>query len=127
MRTLLAAISIAFIVSGTGCPRVAPTIPESRAGFGGTIMLSIGKSLTFEDGLHVTLVEISDSRCPEGVVCIWQGELSPVVGLSGGTLPADATLTLGTVRAKAASTGNYAITLVAATETTATLSVAVAK
>ncbi len=101
-------------------------VPSSSVAFGSTVMLSTGKSLGFEDGLRVTLTAVNDSRCKEGVQCIWQGELSPVVELSGGTLSGPAVAALGTVRSRSAEAGPYSVTLVDATETTATFSVDVA-
>lgn len=107
-----------FSVKGKSSPSVS---------FGSTIMLSTGKSLTFEDGLRVTLTTINDSRCPKDVQCIWQGELSPVIELSGGALGAPAVVALGTERTQSATAGPYAVTLVDATETTATFVVTVAR
>lgn len=37
----------------------------------------INQLYTSSDGLHTLIIkEISDSRCPEGVVCIWSGEVT---------------------------------------------------
>ncbi|NBS41149.1 hypothetical protein EBS80_00635, partial [bacterium] len=73
---MLAAISVILLVGGGCAPNVTP-LPDSSVSFGSTIMLSVGRSLTFEDGLKATLTQIDDSRCKPGVACIWQGELSP--------------------------------------------------
>jgi len=93
---------------------------SSSAAFGSTAMLSTGRSLGFEDGLLVTLTAVNDSRCKEGVQCIWQGELSPVLELSGGAFDAVSTVALGTEGTRSAVAGSYGVTLVDATETTAT-------
>lgn len=106
-----------FSVKGKSSPSVS---------FGSTMMLSTGKSLTLEDGLRVTLAAVNDSRCPKDVQCIWQGELSPVLELSGGALDGIVTVALGTERTRSAAAGPYAVTLVGATESTATFVVTVA-
>lgn len=93
----------------------------SFVSFGSATMLSIGKPLEFEDGLRVTLMKINDSRCPKDVQCIWQGELSPVIELSSGTLDTSSTITLGTERTQSTIVGSYVVKLVSATETTATV------
>jgi len=31
--------------------------------------------------MHLSLNEIQDSRCPEGVVCVWQGEVSVKINI----------------------------------------------
>ena len=95
----------------------------SRSLFGGAAMLSVGKSLEFEDGLRVTLTEINDSRCKAGVVCIWQGELSPVLELSGGDFDASQAITLGTERTKNVTVVPYTVTLLDASESTVSFSV----
>lgn len=97
---------------------------ESPSLFGEVAMLSVGASLEFEDGLLMTLTEVNDSRCAEGVVCIWQGELSPVLELSGGDLDVPQTITLGTERTKNVTVVPYTVTLIGATESTVSFSVA---
>lgn len=87
-------------------------------------MLSVGKSLEFEDSLRVTLTEINDSRCKAGVACIWQGELAPVLELSGGDLDVTQTITLGTERTQNVTVVPYTVTLGDATESTVSFSVA---
>lgn len=119
----LATLAFAFVRGS----RVDSALPSPSVSFGSTTMLSIGKSLEFEDGLRVTLTAVNDSRCPKDVQCIWQGELSPVIELSGGANDAAATVTLGTERTRSSTAGPYAVTLVGATETTATFVVYIAK
>ncbi len=123
----MVSVLTALALTGAGCVPAAPATPPSAVSFESTVMLSVGKSLTFEDGLKATLTRVDDSRCKEGVVCIWQGELSPQIELSGGALSASATAVLGTERGKTAVAGIYTITLVDATETTATFTVTVAE
>ena len=42
-----------------------------------TFKLKIHESVSIKnENLKITLVSVSDSRCPEGVQCIWQGEIN---------------------------------------------------
>lgn len=127
MRTQLIALFTAFVLLGAGCSPTPTVLPATRASFDSTVLLSVGKSMTFEDGLRATLTAVNDSRCAKDVVCIWQGELSPNIELSGGALETDATAVLGTERGTSTVAGPYTITLVTATETTATFTIAVAE
>jgi hypothetical protein len=38
------------------------------------IQLAPGQSAVFHDNLKVRLVDVSDSRCPTDVTCLWAGE-----------------------------------------------------
>lgn len=125
MKRLLLALSIVAL-AGFGCAQ-AVSPPDPSVSFGSTVMLSVGKSLTFEDGLTTTLTQIDDSRCKQGVACIWQGELSPHIELTGGEMETSATAVLGTERGPSTSAGPYTVSLIGATETTATFVVTVAK
>lgn len=132
---LLAAAVVALLFAGAGCvfgPAPAPSTPPpapspveppaaGAQAFGTPVTLLVGAAVTFEDGLNVTLLSVGDSRCPEGVQCIWQGELSPVLQLlHGGIGDIDKQLTLGTVRAAKATLGGYAFALTGAAVDSAT-------
>lgn len=103
----------------TSTPPVSPALV-----FGTPATLSIGQSAEYGDGLVVTLKEINDSRCPKDVVCVWQGELAPLLSLNGGDLAAETALSLGTVRGLSGAAGPYAVILGDVTERTAGLTVA---
>ena len=126
MRAVLISLATVCVLAGFGCRTAAPIAPVSRVPFGAssTAMLSVGKSLEFEDSLRVTLTEINDSRCKAGVACIWQGELAPVLELSGGDLDVTQTITLGTERTQNVTVVPYTVTLGDATESTVSFSVA---
>jgi|GEM_PF-3137484 len=82
--------------------------------FGDARLFHIGqeaeRQLTYPDGLKVFLKSIDDSRCPEGVQCIWAGELSYTFTLSkdGKSI---GEVRLGTMTAKTATVGEYTFTL----------------
>jgi hypothetical protein len=47
--------------------------------FDQNISLGTGDSATFEDGLVFKLIRVtSDSRCPKGAQCVWEGEVTAV-------------------------------------------------
>lgn len=93
--------------------------------FDSVIVLSMSETVKFSDGLSVTLVEINDSRCKTGVVCIWAGELSPKFSIVGGNIGESAReFNLGTATANNVVIRGYTFTLHDATETTATITVA---
>ena len=52
--------------------------------FAGSVTFVINQKIKFDDGLIVNLKEIHDSRCKQGTVCVWAGELSPVFNIIGG-------------------------------------------
>lgn len=91
--------------------------------FGTPTTYAIGDSRTYDDGLSVTLDRIGDSRCKDGMQCIWAGELAPELTLRGGRLAAPQTVFLGTSRTGRTQVGDYGLVLDAATETTATLTI----
>lgn len=65
----------------SGC---AGNSAEVKAGLGENFMLTIGQraSITGED-LNIRFVEVvADSRCPQGVQCIWAGEASSHIEIS---------------------------------------------
>ncbi len=123
MRTKFLAFLAVLIFTGAGClPRTTtPTI--STFNFDASTQVTVGQSVEFQDGLRATLTQINDSRCAKDVVCIWAGELSPVFQFSGGDLTASSEVILGTETRPTATVGPYTVTLVAVTETTATISV----
>jgi len=122
---LLAAVT----VSGVACTR--PSIPIARephappspatSAFGSSIF-RVGQFVTFGDGLIVKLAGINDSRCPAKVQCIWQGELTANLVLTGGDLGGrHETITLGTVTAVHRMAAPYDFVLADASASTATV------
>ncbi len=93
--------------------------------FGTSFTLRINSSITFSDGLVVTLKQINDSRCPKDAQCVWAGELGAVLIASGGKLNSEREVRLGTVtnRNNTIDGAPYRLTLQAATETTVTVTV----
>jgi hypothetical protein len=122
--TFATIVLTSLLLLGAGCARptkdilVPPAPPEKETvSFGAPITLGVGEDMTYEDGLVVTLLEINDSRCPADVVCIWQGELSALLSVSGGTAgDAASEVRVGTVTAPTTTSSGYVFTLEAATE-----------
>lgn len=96
---------------------------DNSAKLGTNVVLSLGASATFTDGLKVSLKQINDSRCKDGVVCVWQGELSSLINVSDGKIKTPAELVLGTENFKIQHMDGYTFTLKSATEKSITLSV----
>ncbi|MEN9653970.1 MAG: hypothetical protein RL235_82, partial [Chlamydiota bacterium] len=79
------------------------------------------QTIIFEDGLKVTLKKINDSRCKEGVVCVWAGELSPEFAIVIPGRENEQMIILGTTTKPTATSAGYAFTLIDATQANATL------
>ena len=77
----LAAMTLAACSGGNpaGPEPVAPGAPSgtapTTAGATATLELRYDQTVAYE-GLELRLVEISDSRCATGVVCVWEGEVA---------------------------------------------------
>lgn len=99
------------------------SINSSGAEFDSLVTLRLNEQSKFNDGLTVTLVEINDSRCKSGVVCVWAGELAFQFKLLGGNINQDTEIKLGTVIAKSITQGGYTFTLKEATENTSIITV----
>lgn len=112
---------LTLLLMGASCASTAPETSQQGQTLGSQVNLSINESVTFDDNLTVELTTINDSRCQPGVVCIWAGELSPVLMLSGGMMTADTEVILGTTTKPTVTVGSYVINLVTVTETTATI------
>ncbi len=95
--------------------------------FGKPTDLVVNQKIKFSDGLIVSLKEINDSRCKPGVICIWAGELSPLLIVTGGEIDKDLLeqasqeLRLGTTTNKKVTKSGYVFELKSATESTATI------
>ena len=118
-RVLTGMMLAAVALAASGCAHQPP--PVSTA-FGDARTLNLGESARYDDGLGLKLEVIDDSRCGQGMVCVWAGELSPQLKLSGGRFgDTPATLRLGTGRGRDRQIGGYRIELLQATPQTATL------
>ena len=56
-------------------------VDEVTAGLGQEVELQIGQTVSIEEEqIRIKFVEVvSDSRCPEGATCIWQGEVTCIL------------------------------------------------
>lgn len=65
---------ILFLFAGSSCE---DKVIDQGFALGREYSFEVNKLYTSEDG-HYSLIinEVSDSRCPEGVQCIWQGEVT---------------------------------------------------
>jgi hypothetical protein len=98
-----------------------PSQGEATEGeYGKPVTLTVGATATYEGGVSVTLVRIDDSRCPKGVVCVWAGELAPVLSVRAAGAAA-VEVPLGTTTRKTGRVGLIGIELAEATETAATI------
>lgn len=102
-----------------------PSSPEpTQATFSTAVTYAIGGTVTYPDGLRVTLTTINDSRCKPDMQCIWAGELSPQLSLEGGALGETKTqLSLGTASAPIQTTSSYTLTLETTTVDTALITI----
>lgn len=76
MKTLSAIkyLLLFFLFAGMGCEE---TVIDPAFTLGKESAFSINRLYTSSDGQYTLQIkEIGDSRCPEGVVCIWQGEVT---------------------------------------------------
>jgi hypothetical protein len=92
--------------------RGAAISPASEMALGEPAQLTVGQSVAvLGTPLHLRLNAISDSRCPQGAACIWQGEAATVLTLTGAGTTRTDTLKLNTAP-KTVAYGDYRITLV---------------
>lgn len=88
-----------------------------NSSFSQDVNLSIKDQVEFPDGLVVTLVEINDSRCPSGVMCVWAGELAATLEISGGKVGViTKSIQISTVRNNQVILNGYQIDIVKATK-----------
>ncbi len=114
-------LSLALLLAAVGCAS-QPEVPP--AAFGSTQTLAVGQAVRFDDGLSLELDRIEDSRCKQGLQCVWAGELAPILELRGGLGGDKATeLRLATGSAPKKQLGRYGFVLRQATPETATVTV----
>ena len=75
---ILALIPVLFVLSGCS------TTNSNEVSPGSDFTLSVGQSASISgEDLKIKFTEVvSDSRCPTGVQCIWQGEVTCLVDLT---------------------------------------------
>ena len=100
------------------------TTTAQTAVLGKPVTLRTGGKAVFPGELSLTLKEINDSRCPQDVQCVWQGELSALFSVTLGGVSEE--LRLGTVMKQSAVLKGYTFTLQNATPESATAVVAFA-
>ena len=65
---------VLFLFAGMGCEE---TVIEQGFSIGKEASFQIDQLYTSADGQYtLKLTDFGDSRCPEGVQCIWQGEVT---------------------------------------------------
>jgi len=91
MRARLALASMAVLAAVCGCaatpgpdPAVAPT-PATPAATANELRLQVGQSASVDDaGFKVTFeAVVADSRCPKGETCIWEGNATVRLTVTG--------------------------------------------
>ena len=76
MKTLTAVkyLLVFFLFAGMGCEE---TTLEQGFAIGKEAFFQVNQLYTSADGHYsLKITEVSDSRCPEGVQCVWQGEVT---------------------------------------------------
>jgi len=106
----------------------APVPPTGGVRFGEVTSIAVGLSVTYADGLQVSLDKIDDSRCKPDVQCVWAGELAPTFHINGG-LAGDVIqeVRLGAVTQRGVEVAGYSFMLRDATEGSIDLLVDVVK
>jgi uncharacterized protein YkwD len=107
--------------SSSTIPLPAPTVQTE---FNTAVSFLITESKLFSDGLTVTLTTINDSRCKADMQCIWAGELSPQLTLTGGDFGTEVvSIALETSQSETMTEGSYTLTLGTTTIDTAVIMV----
>ncbi len=97
--------------------------PSVTAPFDAPVTLVPGETVLIGGELRVTLLKINDSRCKEGVVCVWEGELGAELAVAIENGGETETVILGTRTAPKKNVFLRDIALTAVTETSATVTV----
>ena len=98
---------------------------DENASFNKMFVLPKGKMVTVGDELKIKLVSVGDSRCPENMQCIWQGEITYNLQISNNGYTEE--IELGTVRTKEEEFEDYKITLDDSNDSTEYVSLIVKK
>jgi hypothetical protein len=74
LQSALKYLLVLFLFAGTSCEK---TILEPTFTFGKQSTFRLNELYTSSDGYNTLMItEIDDSRCPIGLECFWQGEVS---------------------------------------------------
>lgn len=139
-RVMMVLALVALLAAGCGAavgptsappvaPAGAPTATHEAGGGGGatgmpanavaaslgaTASVRVGQSLWVADGgVQVEVLDVLDSRCPQGVTCARAGEAKVTVSVSeGGRALGTVTLASAPKDAQSKSVGGYTVTLV---------------
>jgi hypothetical protein len=90
-RRFVAAVgTVAIAIAGmSACQGTSPTEPSGPQ----TATLAVKQTATIARGLVLSFDRVvSDSRCPSGVVCVWEGEVTVALTLSESDGPSAFTL-----------------------------------
>jgi len=112
-RLGVAAAVLATGLAATAC-KDGLTSPSAAVPLGSEFTLAVGQSATVAGaGLRVGLRAVrDDSRCPVDVQCVWEGDATVALDLSGGSAPAAYDLHTSGRFAREAEYGAYRIALV---------------
>jgi len=100
-------ICVLFIILLVICSIVSSHISyKKEVSLGEKFTVPLNKMVIVKDeNLKIKLVSSSDSRCGEGMQCIWQGELNYTITVNGDSIE------LGTVNNKQVEYKEYTISL----------------
>jgi len=81
---------------GTSAPHVTSTVSPAHPMIPpGTQTLHVGQSVTTASGVTISIISVSDNRCPIGVTCTEAGTVSANIKIQNGTFVQSQILTLG--------------------------------
>lgn len=105
---------VSAIETATTTNEIATTSTTTvlRSPFGIASQILISETISYPDGLMLTLSSLNDSRCKQEVQCIWTGELAPSLMVSGSIFgDSNVVFMLGSTRAPRFTLGGYTFTL----------------
>lgn len=110
-----ASSSPAAVSSASSLPQTQPQV-QTTVQVGSPFQLAYGETVSFKQ-LHIRFSKVlSDSRCPNGVQCIWAGEVSVELELSENNQTETVALTLARDSTeKSVLNGKYRLSLLAVT------------
>lgn len=119
VTTLSLVLMVTFATCSNGAPPNQPDRPGSAGpGLGDEVRIEMGQEarIAGEGGekMYVRFVEVTaDSRCPEGVDCVWEGDAEAVFSMRAGEgEPATMTLHTAARYDREASAHGYTLRLV---------------
>lgn len=69
-------------------PKIIPHTPIIMSStFDKPTTAKLGDTINYPDGLSLKIISINDGRCPQGVMCIWAGEVTVTIEFSGPNFP----------------------------------------